>query len=405
MNSDEGLTKKIADATNAGYRVEIHAIVLTALSTARVGPERRPILTHCQILGEDLISRMREQGVIGNIQPSFTVTDAAYVRKRLEDDVIPYSYCWKRMLDNGVACAGGSDAPIETCNPFQGIYDAIYRHKPNRPQDVFLPEEQLSFYEALALYTKSGAFAAMEESVLGEISPGFFGDFVVLRTDVTQNHAALVGRDLVESVWVNGKKAYQYDPASAPTINSQHDLSGSLLPGKNGPMRQDGDIVNVTAQPGSDYGSKVVEVIGRVMDSETIQEFKTTLFGDSFDLDVYDQVVQLSQSKYKHLFDVGRFDDGGRPDGVQEAVDEWAWGFGRLDVVDLALHEVHVVVRRVDALVQLEVSVVRVRDVVHDSSDLFAAEDTHTARKLIWDQCLSCCFAVYVLRSTSLASG
>ncbi|EGZ24670.1 hypothetical protein PHYSODRAFT_554756 [Phytophthora sojae] len=228
MNSDEELIKKIADATDAGYRVEIHAIgdraaeqVLTALRAANVGPEKRPILTHCQILGEDLISQMRHQGVIGDIQPSFTVTDAAYVRKRLEDDVIPFSYCWKRMLENDVVCAGGSDAPIETCNPFQGIYDAIYRYKPNQPQDVFLPEEQLSFDQALALYTKGGAFAAMEEDALGEIAPGFRADFVVLRRDVTQDHAALVSRDLVESVWVNGKKSYH----------------NSLLPGKNGPMR------------------------------------------------------------------------------------------------------------------------------------------------------------------------
>ncbi|KAG6610554.1 metal-dependent amidohydrolase 3 [Phytophthora cinnamomi] len=244
MNSDEGLVKKIADATSAGYRVEIHAIgdraaeqVLVALRAAHVGSEKRPILTHCQILGEDLISQMREQGVIGNIQPSFTVTDAAYVRKRLEDDIIPFSYCWKRMLQNRVVCSGGSDAPIETCNPFQGIYDAIYRRKPGCPQDVFLPDEQLSFDEALALYTKGGAFAAMEEDVLGEIAPGFRGDFVVLRTDVTQNHSALVSRDLVESVWVNGKKTFEYDPVSVMSTNPQYDLSNSLLPGKNGPMR------------------------------------------------------------------------------------------------------------------------------------------------------------------------
>ncbi|KAL7694005.1 putative replication factor A protein [Plasmopara halstedii] len=64
----------------------------------------------------------------------------------------------------------------------------------------------------------------------------------------------------------------------------------------------DGGIVNVTPQPGSDYGSRFVEVIGRVIDSETIQEFKTTLFGDNFDLDVYDNFVQLSTTKYKHLF-------------------------------------------------------------------------------------------------------
>jgi predicted amidohydrolase YtcJ len=210
---------------------------LAALKTANVGPEKRPILTHCQILGEDLVSRMREQGVIGNIQPSFTVTDAAYVRKRLQDDIIPFSYCWKRMLDSGVACAGGSDAPIETCNPFQGMYDAIHRRKPNRPEDVFLPEECLSFDQALALYTKGGAYAVMEENKLGQLAPGFHADFVVLRKDVTQNHEALVAPDLVESVWVNGRNTYQYDPAENGANNTQLDLSNSLLPGKNGPMR------------------------------------------------------------------------------------------------------------------------------------------------------------------------
>ena len=32
---------------------------------------RRPVLTHCQVLGADLIERMGRLGVIANIQPSF----------------------------------------------------------------------------------------------------------------------------------------------------------------------------------------------------------------------------------------------------------------------------------------------------------------------------------------------
>lgn len=47
----------------------------------------------------------------------------------------------------------------------------------------------------------------------------------------------------------------------------------------------------------------MVEVIGRVVDSETIQEFKATLFGENFDLETYDQFVHLAQSKYRNLFD------------------------------------------------------------------------------------------------------
>ncbi|ETP02942.1 hypothetical protein F441_20047 [Phytophthora nicotianae CJ01A1] len=77
----------------------------------------------------------------------------------------------------------------------------------------------------------------MQDNVLGQISPGFYADFVVLRKDVSEDHAALVMPDLVEGVWVAGKKTYQYDPTSIVLESSEHDLSKSLLPGKNGPSR------------------------------------------------------------------------------------------------------------------------------------------------------------------------
>jgi hypothetical protein len=66
---------------------------------------------------------------------------------------------------------------------------------------------------------------------------------------------------------------------------------------------QDGGMVNINPMPGSDFSSKYVEVIGRVLDGETLQEFKTTLFGENFDLETYDQFVQLAQGKFRPLFD------------------------------------------------------------------------------------------------------
>lgn len=85
----------------------------------------RPVLTHCQILGEDLIKKMVSQGVVANIQPSFVPTDSMWVEKRLSD--LQYGYAWKTLIQNGVVCAGGSDAPIETHEPLVGMYDAIFR--------------------------------------------------------------------------------------------------------------------------------------------------------------------------------------------------------------------------------------------------------------------------------------
>lgn len=70
---------------------------------------------------------------------------------------------------------------------------------------------------------------------------------------------------------------------------------------------------------------------------------------------------------------------------MQEAVAERTWSFGYLDVIDLTLNEVHVVVWRIDALVELEMSVIRVGDVVHDSGDFFSTEDPHAVNMLTED--------------------
>jgi predicted amidohydrolase YtcJ len=40
----------------------------------------RPILTHCQILGADLVEKMKALNAIANIQPSFVPTGKARVR-------------------------------------------------------------------------------------------------------------------------------------------------------------------------------------------------------------------------------------------------------------------------------------------------------------------------------------
>lgn len=105
------LANMIADAYRARFRVEIHAIgdeaaeqVLSALDDSEAilaqdqqqqkqaaifcgRPESaqklrhwRPILTHCQVLGADLIERMAEKGVVANVQPSFVPTGTCLPR-------------------------------------------------------------------------------------------------------------------------------------------------------------------------------------------------------------------------------------------------------------------------------------------------------------------------------------
>ncbi|KAH9123890.1 hypothetical protein AeMF1_005254 [Aphanomyces euteiches] len=101
------------------------------------------------------------------------------------------------MIKAGIVCAGGSDAPIETSNPFQGMYDAIHRSAP-----LDDPQECLTFTQALQLYTLNGAYAAKEETRLGEIAPGFQADFVVVKYDLLASPDKLLAPDVLSRVFV-----------------------------------------------------------------------------------------------------------------------------------------------------------------------------------------------------------
>jgi predicted amidohydrolase YtcJ len=92
-----------------------------------------------------------------------------WVRDRIRGSQLDHSYVWKTLLlhpsglpsgreSGGLRVAGGSDAPIETPNPFTGMYDAIFRSNKRRlkageKETVFHPHEALTFSQALWTYT------------------------------------------------------------------------------------------------------------------------------------------------------------------------------------------------------------------------------------------------------------
>ena len=95
-----------------------------------------------------------------------------------------YNYAWKTLLQEGIPCAGGSDAPIEPINPLWGIHAAVTRTNPLDPNKVsYRPEQSLSMYEAVSLFTKGSAYACHHEQDRGMIQEGYTADFTVLKSD------------------------------------------------------------------------------------------------------------------------------------------------------------------------------------------------------------------------------
>lgn len=99
----------------------------------------RDRLIHVQVANKQLIERMKSLPVILDIQPRFVVSDFPWVMERLGEERMDYSFAWNTLLDAGLICAGGSDAPIEPVDPLLGIHAAVTRRKKGEDhEDTFL---------------------------------------------------------------------------------------------------------------------------------------------------------------------------------------------------------------------------------------------------------------------------
>ncbi|HET7656732.1 MAG TPA: amidohydrolase [Bacillales bacterium] len=173
--------------------VVIHTIGDLALEYAIEAVESHPPaaglrdrFVHVQVTPPDLIERMKHLPVVLDIQPQFVASDFPWVIERLGQARMAYSFAWKTLLDEGLHCAGGSDAPIESPNPLFGIHAAVTRKKVGDTHQGYYPEQNLSVYEAVSLYTKGSAFVIGKEDQRGQIDQGFSADFTILDRDLFQ---------------------------------------------------------------------------------------------------------------------------------------------------------------------------------------------------------------------------
>lgn len=183
----------ILEAHAAGMQVACHAIgdaaveqCVSAMEAARAsdGVDLRDRIVHCQFADDALLERMAKGGICADIQPAFVPSD----RRMAEDRVgerCAIGYRWKSMARRGIPMGGGSDSPVETFNPVWGIHCAVNRtDAAGRPAGGWFPDERLSVWEAVRLYTAGGAYLSFEEREKGMLRPGMLADIAVLDRDI-----------------------------------------------------------------------------------------------------------------------------------------------------------------------------------------------------------------------------
>ncbi|NGP44178.1 amidohydrolase [Bacillaceae bacterium SIJ1] len=217
IHSEDELERLVQQARSVDKTVAIHAIGDQALAAVIDVLQHNPPpagevdrIIHASLSNEKLIAQMQTMPVGLDLQPQFVLSDFPWVLDRIGDSPI-LLYPWKTYLDRGLRVAGGSDAPIETPDPREGIYAAVARRKKDSLHDGYIPQEKLSMYEAISLYTTGSAWISGHAERRGKICPNYTADFSIFAADfftMEKDPEAILANPVSETI-VGGRTYYQ----------------------------------------------------------------------------------------------------------------------------------------------------------------------------------------------------
>ena len=182
----EQLRSTIDAARAAGIGAAVHAIgdranalVLDAFeaSGSVAATPHRDRVEHAQLVRPSDRQRMARLGLVASMQPIHCLSDRATI-DRCWDGRQSGAYAWRSLLLAGVPLAFGSDAPVETVDPWLGMQAAVHRRLPH-DSAAWQPQERLSFAEALHAYTLGPALASGVRDE-GHLLPGARADLAIL---------------------------------------------------------------------------------------------------------------------------------------------------------------------------------------------------------------------------------
>ena len=214
--TQEDLNAWIERVHRAGIQVNCHAngdvaidMVLTAVERAqKLYPrtDARPKITHCTLINDDLIRRMKALNAV----PAPFTSYAYYNSDKFKfygEDLMKRCMAYRTFLDAGIVAAAGSDFSPGPFDPRMAIQGMVTRTGWNG--ETWGANQRVTVEEALRINTINGAYNSHEESLKGSITTGKLADFVVLSDDLfTVPNDKIKDLEIVRTV-VGGKTVYQ----------------------------------------------------------------------------------------------------------------------------------------------------------------------------------------------------
>jgi len=216
--SPDHFTEVATECDRRGLQISVHAIGDGAVRTVLDGYEAarkangvrdgRHRIEHIEVIHPDDIGRFRELGVIASMQPLHPPGSMGLPLEptvsRIGEARWPYSYAWRTLKIAGARLVLASDWPVSALNPLISIQSAVTRGVWKKG----LPEQRLTLHEAIAGYTRDGAYAEFREDRKGMLKAGMLADTVVLGADIESHDPEAIKEIPVRTTICDGKVTF-----------------------------------------------------------------------------------------------------------------------------------------------------------------------------------------------------
>ena len=178
----------VRTAAQAGIAATVHAIGDAAVRRAldlmsalpRVGLPHR--IEHFQCVHPADLKRAAAAGIVASMQPAHLLTDIPLVERHWGARGRG-AYCFRTLLAGGTPLVFGSDVPVASIDPREGLFAALKRRTSDGPRGGWRSEERLGFEDAVRGYTVGAALAGGTTGRRGTLAPGQDADLVAWAMD------------------------------------------------------------------------------------------------------------------------------------------------------------------------------------------------------------------------------
>jgi predicted amidohydrolase YtcJ len=188
ITTEDEAARAVRMAAAGGIAATVHAIGDAAVRRAldlmtplpRVAVPHR--IEHFQCVHPDDLGRAAAAGIVVSMQPAHLLTDIPLVERHWGARGLG-AYAFESLRRRQTPMVFGSDTPVASIDPREGLYAALERRSDAGPAGGWRADEKLGFVAAVHAYTAAAAFAAGLGAGAGTLAPGQDADLVAWSFD------------------------------------------------------------------------------------------------------------------------------------------------------------------------------------------------------------------------------